>query len=78
MVTYVRLHELYTGLYHNVTVYIYIYYMYKTKFYTPDGATNSARPVITLADLRCFAQPDAYAYACLNGTSGGLMGDMAT
>ena len=46
MVTYVRLHELYTGLYHNFTVYIY--YMYKTKFYTPDGATNSARPVITL------------------------------
>ena len=29
-------------------IYIYIYYMYKTKFYTPDGATNSARPVITL------------------------------
>ena len=29
-------------------VYIYIYIMYKTKFYTPDGATNSARPVITL------------------------------
>ena len=77
MVTYVRLHELYTGLYHNVTVYIYIICI-KPSFIPQMVQRTLPAPSLHWADLRCFAQPDAYAYACLNGTSGGLMGDMAT
>ena len=64
VIKYVWLHELYI---HNQGLY-------------PGEVVQPTLPFPSFnwADLRCFAQPDAYAYACLNGTSGGLMGDMAT
>ena len=56
-------HEIYIWSY---VIYIYIY----TKSYTRMVQRTLPDPSLHWADLRCFAQPDAYAYACLNGTSG--------